>query len=66
MSTGRDLLHLGIALVGFYVVLLPTAILIGLVVDGMHPVVVTLVYPLPPFLAGAKLYHWLTQEDRGW
>jgi len=27
MSTGRDLLHLGIALLGFYVVLLVTAML---------------------------------------
>ena len=66
MSTGRDLFHLGIALLGFYVVLFVTAGSLGLVVGGLPDLVVALVVTVPSFLAGAKLYHWLAQEGRGW
>jgi hypothetical protein len=62
----KDLLYLGLALLCFYVVLVVMAGLLSLVVGGLPDLVVALVVTALSFLAGAKLYHWLAQEGRGW
>jgi len=70
----KDLLYMGLGLLCFYVVLVVMAGLLSLVVGrlpdlvvgGLPDLVVALVVTALSFLAGAKLYHWLAQEGRGW
>ena len=61
MPTGKDLFHLGIALLGFYVVMWITLSLI-LLVGGPKWVLVA-VGPVPAFLVGAKLYRKMARDE---
>ena len=61
MPTGKDLFHLGIALLGFYVVMWITLSLILLV--GGPTWVLAAVGPVPAFLVGAKLYRRMARDE---
>ena len=61
MFTRKDLFHLGIALLGFYVVMWITLSLILLVGGPMW--VLAVAGPAPAFLAGAKLYRKMARDE---
>jgi len=65
MSTGKDLLYLGLALLGFCVVLAVTSVLLALVIGGLQDSVVALVVVPPSFVVGAKLYLWMVRRGGG-
>jgi len=61
MFTWKDSLHLGIALLGFYVVLWITLPLILFL--GGPTWVLAAVGPIPAFLVGAKLYRKMARDE---
>ena len=61
MPTGKDLLHLGFSLLGFYVVMWITLSIILLL--GGPKLLLVLVGPVPAFLVGAKIYRKFSRDD---
>ena len=63
MSTGKDLLYLGLVLLGFCIVLAVTSVLLALVIGGLQDSVVALVVVPPSFVVGAKLYRKMARDE---
>jgi len=59
MTTVKDLLYLGLGLLGFYVSFFIVALLGGLVLPGLPREALVVLGLLPSFFVGAKIYHWL-------
>ena len=59
MTTVKDLLYLGLGLLGFYVSFFVVALLGGLVLPGLPSVALAALGAATSFFVGAKIYHWL-------